>query len=369
MLNVCAAKQRQPTSKKNSLSTSSNCMPRALIASVSTPTLPPKNRKSVAGDSVVSKTIKTKALDALPESGWLGSPANIDNRLEKEGSKKDLEMDTNGVKFGPPLRRKRTKQDSLKEVAGMDMSGAKFGPPLHKKRKKKDGSSTADPVEGLTSSTCNRNLMVSLTSTSNDPNKYVWQIIPILSPASVKRLADFDKEVVILNSEDNNSQGGVDGFQIGNEMNVDIEDVSRTDEKEGEAIKMADALRSHGSIRGCCQETQEPLHAHVRELTHEEGDIGDRGIASNAVGPLFQENLKEASPSQEVIDGGRDSSTSARTEIPSGVGGIPLVCSCKLQRKDWLMILQKLSTATQPGAKIGTHLELSNILEIEGERM
>jgi hypothetical protein len=252
-------------------------------------------------------------------------------------------MDMNGVKFGPPLGRKRTKPDSPKEVAGMDMSGAKFGPPSRKKRKKQDGSSTTDidPVKGLTSSTCDRNLMVSPTFTFNDPYKYVWQIVPILSPASVKRLADFDQEV------------GLNGFQIGNEKIFDVEDVARTDEKEGEAIKMAGALRSHGSIRSCCQEIQ----------THEEGDIGDRSIE---VDPLSQENLKEASPSQEVIDGGQDSSTSARTEIPCGVGGVPQVCSCKLQHKDLLMIFQKSSAVTQPGPKIGTHLELSNIAKTFG---
>ena len=152
----------------------------------------------------------------------------------------------------------------------------------------------------------------------------MWQIIPI-SPASVKRLADFDKEVLILNPKDNYVQGRVNWFQIENEIedgtieDGTIEDVARMDEKEGEAIKMAES----------------------------------------------QKNLTEASPSREVSDGGRDSSKSARSEIPSGVG-IAQVCSGK-PCNGWLMIpFKKLSTVTQTGPKIGTPLELSNIANTFG---
>jgi len=114
------------------------------------------------------------------------------------------------------------------------------------------------------------------------------------------------------------------------------------DDKEGKAIKTADALQSHGSTHSCCQETQELLHANDREqLTHEEADIGHQGIASNEVGPLSQKSLKEASPSREVSEGDRDSSKSARSEIPSSVGGIAQVCFCRLQYNDWLMIFFK----------------------------
>ncbi len=142
-------------------------MPCTLVASVLTPNRPSKNRK------LVRKTIKRSAIDTLSESGGLTSPADIGNGLEKEGLKKDLEVGMNGVKIGPPLRRKQTKQDSPKEVVVMDMSGAKFGPPSRKKRKKQDGSSTTDidPVEGLTSSTYDRDLMVSPIFTFNDPYK------------------------------------------------------------------------------------------------------------------------------------------------------------------------------------------------------
>jgi len=144
-------------------------MPRALVASVSTPTRLPKNRRSIAGISVAGKIIKPKSVDALSESGWLGSPANVVNRLEKEGSEKDLEMGMNEVKFGRPSRKKRTKQDcsSIEEVAGMDMSGAKFGPPSRKKRKEQDGTSRTD--SGPISSTCDRNSIVSPTVTFNNP--------------------------------------------------------------------------------------------------------------------------------------------------------------------------------------------------------
>ena len=157
MLNTCAAKQ--PTNKEIS---TSNCMPLTLVASISTPTWSPENRKSIASDAVVRKTIESKAVDALSESGWPGGP-DIISGLEKEG----LEMAMNGVKFGPPSRRKRTKQGcSSKEVAWVDMNGAKFGPPSRKKRKKQDGSSTTD-VDPAKASTYDPKPMVSPTFTFN----------------------------------------------------------------------------------------------------------------------------------------------------------------------------------------------------------
>ena len=85
----------------------------------------------------------------------------------------------------------------------MDMSEAKFGPPSRKKRKEQDATSRTD--SGPISSTCDRNSTVSPTVTFNNPYKYVQQIIPILSPASVKRLADFNRDVLILGSEDSNA--------------------------------------------------------------------------------------------------------------------------------------------------------------------
>jgi len=106
---------------------------------------------------------------------------------------------------------------------------------------------------------------------------------------------------------------------MGNENDNNIENVSRNDEKEGEAIKTTSAPQQE-------------------QLTRKEADISHSITACNEVGSPSQKK-KEASPSREVIDGGRDStgSASASAEIPSGAG-LPQVCSCKPQGKDWLKI-------------------------------
>ena len=153
----------------------------------------------------------------------------------------------------------------------------------------------------------------------------------LVSPASVRRLADFDRDKLVLDSDDNNLQGNINELRKRNKEDIDIKDVSRTDEKEGGALKMLEIV-----IHSRCQEIQESEHPNEQEqLTHEEANIGHSGTACNEVGSPIQKNLKEANLRREVHGGstGWNSSASARGETPSNVG-FPEVCSCKLQGKD-----------------------------------
>lgn len=157
-------------------------------------------------NTVTKKMTKLKALPhgVDTSSSGLGNSANDVSGLDEGGS----------IKIGPPSRKKQKKLDhNSTDDAEMhiDMSRAKIGPPSRKKRKKQSCTS-ADRTDEMASSTNNSHVT--------------------LSPASTKRLADFDRDVLVLDS-DNFSACKVNGSQV----EKDIGPALGINGEEGEAIK------------------------------------------------------------------------------------------------------------------------------------
>ncbi len=257
LMALCLAQLKHAT---NSLSAPSNHIS-LLTVSDSTPTAlgsrkrnfremgnanadPPSGGTTAQGTLMIANTVrKITKLKALPHgvdtlTSGLGSSANDVSGLG--------EGDLSGVKIGPPSRKKQKKLDHnpTDDVEmQIDTSKMKIGPPSRKKQKKQ-GCTSADRTDEIASSTNNSHVTVSPAVTfTGKPYWTYGQIASTLSPGSIKRLADFDRDVLVLDS-DSLSACEVNGSQAEKDIGLAL----GTNGEKGEAIKIQDIRECHSRI-------------------------------------------------------------------------------------------------------------------------